>query len=597
MRLSQLFEMTRPPAEVYHGTPNVAFDRFNTNRGGMGGQLGYWFASTQDAAKQFAHKRLAGRKAGIKVCRLRIEQPKEFGSYQEYLDAVAEKRGRGEIEDGVRSLRRSLIRQGYDGVVIRNSDTDNGGVRDDWVAFYPHQIEVLRTITNEAAQPFTSAMDQLRAAADPGDMREPLKSLGAFLGDHRPIEQKYQVGDTLKHIRTGQIVDVVSASEAPRPILTVRVRTTGREGVFYADEFDPAPVEHWRRTDEAAGGGNWVTMYRGLSAARSLEKPAWKWGVFFSPSRLTAHGYAGSGGVVREVQIDVSGALRWTPAITGEFKGFVNYARQRDLHTAEAQAHLRRYNRFVDDDGSLDDAVRYLMREHDNRVSHHELDPLMGYVKAFAAERGADVILRTHVDGGGEVPFAEAVVFSGTRVRFRDTVEERVEHPAADAMARWFAGSKIVDQQGRPLRLYHGTSKDQDFKSFKVPGNGAWFATDAAEASSYAENNDSQTSEWDGWQQRFVPKHTAARIIPVFVRAVNPKHYDVLPNDIRNAVNYRRAQRILFDRLRSEGHDAVTIGHPEIKVVVVLGNANQIKSAIGNRNFNPAKKGLTERDT
>jgi hypothetical protein len=45
-------------------------------------------------------------------------------------------------------------------------------------------------------------------------------------------------------------------------------------------------------------------------------------------------------------------------------------------------------------------------------------------------------------------------------------------------LQRWFAGSQAVDANGEPLKLYHGTSKDADFKSFKMPKNGVWFTTD-----------------------------------------------------------------------------------------------------------------------
>lgn len=160
-------------------------------------------------------------------------------------------------------------------------------------------------------------------------------------------------------------------------------------------------------------------------------------------------------------------------------------------------------------------------------------------------------------------------------------------------MARWFAGSKIVDATGKPLLLYHGTSKDQDFKTFKVPSNGAWFTTDPAEASQYAIENDSQKSEWDPWSREFKPIHSAARVIPVFVRATNPKHFTVWPDELRYSENYRKAQGALFNQLRQQGHDAVTYGTP-ISLVIVLGGPEQIKSAIGNKTFDPKKKGLTE---
>ena len=153
---------------------------------------------------------------------------------------------------------------------------------------------------------------------------------------------------------------------------------------------------------------------------------------------------------------------------------------------------------------------------------------------------------------------------------------------------RWFAGSKIVDAQGNPLKLYHGTSKDQDFRKFRVPGNGAWFTSDPKGASDYAEHNDSQGFAWHGNYP--VATHTAASVVPVYIRAVNPLRIDELPKQLRHASNYRAAQRHWFNQLRAEGYDALVIDD----TVVVLKDSNQIKSAIGNRNFNPTKANMTE---
>ena len=128
------------PLIVFHGTSNPNFKRFKT-KGGLGGSLGFWFASSRAAAEQFAKPRFAGIQPGVKACVLRIVQPKEFADYQEFVQAVQARMKGGDIEAGMRSLRRALRRAGYDGIVIRNSDTDMGGMRDDWVAFEPGQIQ------------------------------------------------------------------------------------------------------------------------------------------------------------------------------------------------------------------------------------------------------------------------------------------------------------------------------------------------------------------------------------------------------------------------------------------------------------------------
>lgn len=165
----------------------------------------------------------------------------------------------------------------------------------------------------------------------------------------------------------------------------------------------------------------------------------------------------------------------------------------------------------------------------------------------------------------------------------------------AEVLARWFAGSKIVDDEGRPLRLYHGTSKDKDFAYFNVPKRGAWFTSDPVEASSYSVENDSMKTDYD-WQSRiFVKRNSASRVIPVFVRATNPAVFDSYPQMVSHAQNYAKVQGEWMTGLRAAGHDAVLVQLRDgIKHVIVLGGPHQIKSAIGNKTYNPAKRGMNE---
>lgn len=167
------------------------------------------------------------------------------------------------------------------------------------------------------------------------------------------------------------------------------------------------------------------------------------------------------------------------------------------------------------------------------------------------------------------------------------------------AFQHWFAGSKAVDANGRPLKLYHGTSKDADFKSFKMPKNGVWFTPDPKSASDYAQQNDSMDiRRGDGWTFKHV--NTASRVIPVYLKMLNPKYFadmngviNMLPPNLRYADNYRRTQGIVFDQLRGEGHDSVIIGN-EVYVMLDYNMPSKIKSAIGSQNFADNKKNIHE---
>ena len=156
-------------------------------------------------------------------------------------------------------------------------------------------------------------------------------------------------------------------------------------------------------------------------------------------------------------------------------------------------------------------------------------------------------------------------------------------------LARHMEGSKA------PPVLYHGTSKDADFKKFNVPKNGTWFTTNPKDASDYAMTNDSQGFKLDNGF-KYTPTNTSSRVIPVHLNAKNPKFYDPKEhNDLLTSMggeNYKRGQRILYDKLRQAGHDSVRIGDD---TWVALGSPNQIKSAIGNRGtFDPTEPNMTK---
>ena len=172
---------------------------------------------------------------------------------------------------------------------------------------------------------------------------------------------------------------------------------------------------------------------------------------------------------------------------------------------------------------------------------------------------------------------------------------ERAQEPGLDVtqeaspFEKWFAGSKVVDAQGKPLKLFHGTSKDQDFRAFKMPRNGVWFTTDPKSASDYAADNDSQGYKMDGWEYK--KTHTASRVIPCFVKMLNPLVVDAWPERLQYATNYKKAQAEWFDLLRAKRYDGVIAPGG---IFVAIGDPTQIKSAVGNTKFDPSKKNIDE---
>ena len=158
--------------------------------------------------------------------------------------------------------------------------------------------------------------------------------------------------------------------------------------------------------------------------------------------------------------------------------------------------------------------------------------------------------------------------------RFSLGARSRVDTPE---FKRWFGDSKVVDSQGQPLVVYHGTSKDTAFTKFRIGDRGAWFSDDPNEASSYATTNDSQSLRYEGG--RYERVNTAARVFPVYLSIKNPyKLTDSENESLRNATNYAKAQREIFRAAKYKGYDGVDFGGG----VWVAFDPTQVKSAIGN---------------
>jgi hypothetical protein len=138
---------------------------------------------------------------------------------------------------------------------------------------------------------------------------------------------------------------------------------------------------------------------------------------------------------------------------------------------------------------------------------------------------------------------------------------------------RWFGKSAVVDKDGKPLRVFHGT-KGGDFEEFKETGpsrerwgnRGHYFTANPEYAGDYATQGAAENS----------------RTVPVYLRIENPK---VLPE--RQTSLITDAQ---FREFTAAGHDGVIgvdkAGKP---VEFVAFDAKQIKSATGNKGtFDPA---------
>jgi len=131
----------------------------------------------------------------------------------------------------------------------------------------------------------------------------------------------------------------------------------------------------------------------------------------------------------------------------------------------------------------------------------------------------------------------------------------------SSAFKRWFGDSKVVDERGAPLVVYHGTPAR--FQKFHAP---AYFAASQEEAREFGDE------KFDG----------TARVMPVYLKIENPKIVKLF-EDFVEWTDWD------IDRLKSQGHDGAIFrpgdGRPDLYVAF---EPTQIKSADKNRGtFDP----------
>ena len=163
---------------------------------------------------------------------------------------------------------------------------------------------------------------------------------------------------------------------------------------------------------------------------------------------------------------------------------------------------------YVDKDNPSGKGQPVRPRRLSEIVAEGEAIPTPVYNEWLDSIRPADYDEPLYQDAGQ----AEGTILVDGKERPRANSNGRPIHPTEEgtrAFWQWFGDSKAVDEQGRPLVLYHGTGAI--FGSELKPRNktaGIWLTTDAALASDYS-----------GMQAASFGGATGARVLPVYVRA------------------------------------------------------------------------------
>lgn len=131
------------PVVAFHGTISD-FDVFNgpdSKEGSAVQALGNWFASKPKAAERFAVDPADGDKTGanIMTAYLSVKNPKIINGGWNGL--AKEAWPSGYDSNSISAWKEDLLRNGYDGIELRGSKTDGGGLRTDYIAFAATQIK------------------------------------------------------------------------------------------------------------------------------------------------------------------------------------------------------------------------------------------------------------------------------------------------------------------------------------------------------------------------------------------------------------------------------------------------------------------------
>lgn len=163
------------------------------------------------------------------------------------------------------------------------------------------------------------------------------------------------------------------------------------------------------------------------------------------------------------------------------------------------------------------------------------------------------------------------------------------------ALRQWFAGSKVVDLVGEPLRLFHGTSSDFDaFSAAHAEHSGArgfFFTANPEVASAYA-----KATPWE-IENGSLDYPLGQQVMPVYLALRNPFVFDAggecwtVVNEYAILMAKARGHDGAIIRNVKDGMDHASSG-PE--TVYVAFESRQIKSALGNSRFEACSESLTD---
>lgn len=155
------------------------------------------------------------------------------------------------------------------------------------------------------------------------------------------------------------------------------------------------------------------------------------------------------------------------------------------------------------------------------------------------------------------------------------------------AFKRWFGDSKIVDADGNPMVLYHGTKSD-----FSVFDQGRFGTNDSGwyGRGIYLTANLGSSDAYAGWDEMDGTAPSGGNVMPLYASIKNPYFFSE-----KKAAATNEAESVeLTENLKKQGYDGIIASNPYADGIegtffeVVAFYPEQVKSATGNNgNFDP----------
>lgn len=163
---------------------------------------------------------------------------------------------------------------------------------------------------------------------------------------------------------------------------------------------------------------------------------------------------------------------------------------------------------------------------------------------------------------------------------------------------RWFGDSKVVDAEGRPLVVYHGTAYKFDAfdparvgSTFEVDDNGFFFTSSESEADKWADAAEAV------WRREKRAKYGDARVVPVYLALQNPWTIKADTSDETGKSpvahfesgngQFNRGQQNTIQYAVDSGYDGLIVRDDVVddshEAMLVVFDPTKIKSATGNR--------------